>query len=182
MNAIKHTRRGMGMGLTLVISTVLFSISRSSAVRSVNPGRTCFACSFSSVDTASRARQCQLRNGNGVSRLRYALFCFTRVIISSTSSMVSTLGAGLEVRHLNIMQNSNVGCTTHHFGGRPIPGGLSLYASIPIPLSSLPISPARSSPSTPSRLLAPCSSPYPVRRLLNFRDRLEDPVESRTDR
>lgn len=63
MNAIEDTRRGKGMGLTLVISTVLFSISRSSAVRSVNPGRTCFACSFSSTDTAGRARQCQLRNG-----------------------------------------------------------------------------------------------------------------------
>lgn len=39
---------------TLVMSDVAASISLSSALRSVNPGKTCFACSFSSDVTAKR--------------------------------------------------------------------------------------------------------------------------------
>lgn len=38
-------------GCTLVISVVAASISRSSAVRSAKPGRTCFAWSFSRATT-----------------------------------------------------------------------------------------------------------------------------------
>jgi hypothetical protein len=44
-------------GCTLVISVVAASISRSSAVRSAKPGRTCFAWSFSKVITEVKGRR-----------------------------------------------------------------------------------------------------------------------------
>lgn len=44
-------RRITGYRLTLVMSAVCRSISRSSAVRSVKPGKTCLACSLSSAAT-----------------------------------------------------------------------------------------------------------------------------------
>lgn len=43
---------GGDSGSTLVMSVVAASISRSSALRSAKPGRTCFACSLSSRATA----------------------------------------------------------------------------------------------------------------------------------
>ena len=47
-----NEREKVKVEFTLVISAVMASISRSSAVRSVKPGRACFACNLSRVLTA----------------------------------------------------------------------------------------------------------------------------------
>ena len=48
---------------TRVMSDVSCSISRSSADRSENPGRTCLACSLSSVATTSERGRCRRAHG-----------------------------------------------------------------------------------------------------------------------
>ncbi len=81
---------GISKPLTLVMSVVCRSISRSSAVLSVKPGSTCLACSLSKAATTPNSSQhsvYQLPNGHADYD---SLFALPLLSISSTSSLRST--------------------------------------------------------------------------------------------
>lgn len=112
--------------LTLVISCVCLSISRSSAVLSVNPGKTCLACSLSSPLTV---RVSVIPPSQAF--LADLLLWLVLPSISSTSSLMSTLRSQLIPQTNALCQVTRRTLTISEVDPYPLQARIPLSASPP---------------------------------------------------